>query len=933
MNFFTKKNFLFKLIISICIILAIINCSGLQKVYAANESGVGGNLLSPIGDLVLGLGDAVMNVLQKAVMGTDATLELDNTKKIDWGAVVLWVVIIAVVVAATIITAGGVWAALGPMLVTAAKIAAIYGAICLATGGAAHTVVTSIVADALTDTVVLPTYNIGPEEIFSGRILLFDANIFNPKEVWVEYNTVGVDGDGKQVTTGSNTVTLEHWNTSYENADGTPDYAKNATTKFNSENQPKSFYYMKGTEKIETSINNSAYELRDVISKWYYIIRTIALVGSMLILLYIGIRIIISSIAEEKAKYKQMLGDWVIALCLIFLMHYIMIFAHNIVDSITDMFTNSVNQGTNAVTIVEPNNTLRDSVKDLESEEGQYWDKDAKIIKWPTNLMGRIRMEAQKKDGTVGYIGYVIAYVVLVIYTLTFSFTYIKRLLYLLFLTVMSPFVALTYPIDKIHDGKAQAFDMWLKEYIFNLLIQPFHLLLYTIFVSMAFELSSTNIIYTLVVLGFMMPAEKFLRTMFGFNKASTPGMLAGAAGAAMAMSAVNSLGKFAKGGRGGKDNGGKGQGKNEQEQTKIRTSDSSHSQEALYASLASSDGDTNSNQRINAGNELNNLPENNNLKQERERLASERSVLEEFEEEGAVSDNWTDEDYEAYQELEREQLENEARLREQEQQERFGQQENNGEQEEEPLQVADTVADNNTTDQNKRKISIPRGVRAGGKLIGRGIVSGGKYLLKTGANVAFKGALATTGGMIGLAAGIASGDPSKAFQNTTVGAGAGIAVASGISNRASRGIKKSVDDFNREKETVLRDYYGADYNQYMREQYDKEFMKDKQARRMYKEQLGLSNKEEVDQAMRDAVKYREYGINDNNIIIKAMKSDNGNAQNRADKRRIAAAKLAETSKNEKDLQAHMKRFASTKGITEHQVKDMERMVRSINNL
>ena len=46
---------------------------------------------------------------------------------------------------------------------------------------------------------------------------------------------------------------------------------------------------------------------------------------------------------------------------------------------------------------------------------------------------------------------------------------------------MIAPFVALTYPIDKLNDGQAQGFNKWLKEYIFNLLIQPMHLLLYTI--------------------------------------------------------------------------------------------------------------------------------------------------------------------------------------------------------------------------------------------------------------------------------------------------------------------------------------------------------------------------------------------------------------------------------------------------------------------
>lgn len=391
-----------------------------------------------------------------------------------------------------------------------------------------------VVGNALKDTLALPTFTIGPEEIFSGRILLFDANIFNPKDVYVEYE----NEDGSK----TGTMTLQEW--------------KDRDDK--SEYQATGYYYwkdgVKGSDedKIYTSVNNSAYELSETIARWYYIIRTLALVCSMVVLLYIGIRIIISSIAEEKAKYKQMLSDWVVALCLIVLMHYIMVFAHSIVDSITDVFNQTLGKNVYIVAIDEPNGNLQESIKKLEEETGNqylYEEDSHKVIKWPTNLMGKFRIAAQQYDNTMEHVGFTLAYLALVLFTLTFAFTYTKRLLYLLFLTVIAPFVALTYPIDKIHDGQAQAFNMWLKEYIFNLLIQPFHLLIYTIFVTMAFELASTNVIYSLVVIGFMVPAEKFLRTMFGFNKASTPGFFAGATGAALAMSGINYLGKFAKGG------------------------------------------------------------------------------------------------------------------------------------------------------------------------------------------------------------------------------------------------------------------------------------------------------------------------------------------------------------------------------------------------
>ena len=79
--------------------------------------------------------------------------------------------------------------------------------------------------------------------------------------------------------------------------------------------------------------------LSPTVGRWYYTIRNFVLVVMMVILLYIGIRIIISGVSSEKAKYKNMLVDWVVAICLVFVMHYIMSFAMNVVDGITSVFS------------------------------------------------------------------------------------------------------------------------------------------------------------------------------------------------------------------------------------------------------------------------------------------------------------------------------------------------------------------------------------------------------------------------------------------------------------------------------------------------------------------------------------------------------------------------------------------------------------------
>ena len=108
---------------------------------------------------------------------------------------------------------------------------------------------------------------------------------------------------------------------------------------------------------------------------------------------------------------------------------------------------------------------------------------------------------------------------------------------------MIAPLVALTYPLDKIKDGKAQAFNYWFKEYMFYALLQPMHMLLYTVFVSSALSVAANNLLYAIVALAFIVPAEKIVKQMFGI-KGNTESTLGGFAGGALASQAFNMLRK-----------------------------------------------------------------------------------------------------------------------------------------------------------------------------------------------------------------------------------------------------------------------------------------------------------------------------------------------------------------------------------------------------
>lgn len=499
-------------ILMIAIVVIVIN--SIFPNYSYGISGktvqtIGGKLLSPVMDLLVALCDGAIDISQKVLFGVegDAIVEVDRVGS--------WIAKGLAVIASLAVIAGCVALAVffAPVTGVVATIAVGVGTAVLSIGKAIKTyfAVSVIVSSMLNNMFQLPFIVISPESIIQNKIGMFSVNFFE-----------------------------------------------------------------ENTNEQDTSISISD-DLHAIIAKWYYAIRNLVIVLFMIVLLYIGIRIILTSISEEKAKYKQMLIDWFVSFCLLFVIHYIMIFSMFIVDEFTKMLSSITNdESVEYFDIVD--DKVYDYVKEnlvdeedkpswfnekLEQMKGSlgistggteeysmiYINEDGKkTVRFPVdNFLSQARIKFQlldKDTSTETYVsvGWKIIYVMLTLYTLRFSWIYLKRVVYIAFLIIIAPLVVLTYSIDKFKDGDAQGFNTWLREYLFNLAIQPLHLILYTVFVGSAMSLASKSPIYVVVVLGFIIPAEKILRNMFGFQKASTPGVLGGAIGTGIAMNAMQNI-------------------------------------------------------------------------------------------------------------------------------------------------------------------------------------------------------------------------------------------------------------------------------------------------------------------------------------------------------------------------------------------------------
>ena len=631
MKIFANKNIWRKIVI-VFLLISVFSFVAPEPVEAKKtDMSVGGTLMEPICDLLVGACDGVINIIHKILIKQDLTLIKVNLNSglLTFLRIAL-TILVAIGVTALIVAGGGfaiaaVVAKIG-LTVTFSTLVSLTS-LGLISGIYVGAQVYSI--DGWDNRVDIPVYSISPEEIFRNDIPLFNVNFFSPDERTVNYSWLSEFelpsfGAGTFVTSDS---TISGLNgklqgypfdyddiVNYSDSNGLTENEENelnglvtTITKYyivvEQEGTYQGTYQLTDTHDTSAGIDNHVYELRhntevagnyaekniysyshqlrNVVSTWYFRLLLVAVIGMMSVLVYIGIRILLSSTSSsQKAKYKQMLGDWLVGMVLLFTMHFIMAFSNMFVDKLTDLL-GSVNPRVYFDYLEEDKNGKIEKALDqtgfivvtdkeagdqgitIDADHPQYvlkhTDTSGKVyFQMQTNLMGQLRYNARFNKEHEVYVGYTVLFIIMTIYLIIYIFTYLRRLVYMVFLTMIAPLVALTYPIDKANDGKAQGFSIWFKEYIFNLLIQPLHLLLYTILISSAINLATENMIYAIVVIGFMAPAEKLLRQMFNFQKASTPGVFGGAAGGALVMSGMRwIMGHGPKGGPMGKEKNG----------------------------------------------------------------------------------------------------------------------------------------------------------------------------------------------------------------------------------------------------------------------------------------------------------------------------------------------------------------------------------------
>jgi len=246
----------------------------------------------------------------------------------------------------------------------------------------------------------------------------------------------------------------------------------------------------------------------------------------IVVLVYLGVRMILSSVGRQKAHYKEMFKYWLIGLLLIFSFHWVMAgiiwLSNEFVDILAGVSTE----------------LLSISASDVPGAVKTAAGGFEKASKTPITLY-LLTVIAEGSDFPV--FGQMLGGIlVLVVFgaTLVIMFTYLKRLFTIALLILLFPFVALSYVFDKMGDRKSQTLNHWTKEFTINVMMQPIHALL-LVLISVIYSTGVANtdsILYGFTIGGailapltlFLIPVgEKLLKQLFqisssGIGPAST---------------------------------------------------------------------------------------------------------------------------------------------------------------------------------------------------------------------------------------------------------------------------------------------------------------------------------------------------------------------------------------------------------------------------
>lgn len=250
--------------------------------------------------------------------------------------------------------------------------------------------------------------------------------------------------------------------------------------------------------------NNSINVLNDV----FNLFRNIAIVVYMVILVYMGLRILIMTAnAQKKAKYKELIFDWIKGIVILFFFPYVIRYTVLLNHAfVTYLYKNIGDDSNLQGAVINSSNLELNQINEFKVSSGN----NSGTENYMTQMYNTATSSRRISDA--------ICWVIMLIQVIQFLIVYMKRLLTVIFLIAIFPLVTISYAVDKIGDGKSQAFNNWYKEFVLQVFVQSFHAVNYVLVMSIILG-ESSNWFLKIIGIGYIARGGDILRSLFAQMK------------------------------------------------------------------------------------------------------------------------------------------------------------------------------------------------------------------------------------------------------------------------------------------------------------------------------------------------------------------------------------------------------------------------------
>ncbi len=250
--------------------------------------------------------------------------------------------------------------------------------------------------------------------------------------------------------------------------------------------------------------------MSEALTNTYSFFRSIAIIAYMMITVYMGVKILLSSTAEKGAKHKELFLYLIQGAIILFLFPYVIRYTIEINNAFVQYIYEL--KGNKTQSVYGSISSAKDKGSEGLGAASAVTSEVQDSLEAGEDYMSIMYRNAMRQ----GWITYAICFAVMVKQLIAFLIIYFKRLLTVVFLIAVFPLVSISYAIDKIGDGKSQAFNNWYKEFALNVFLQSFHAIVYVIGMALITEIGKGgmdgSLIIVILILEFISKGDEFLR-------------------------------------------------------------------------------------------------------------------------------------------------------------------------------------------------------------------------------------------------------------------------------------------------------------------------------------------------------------------------------------------------------------------------------------